>query len=233
MKQKLKSRSGVSMLLALLFLFFALSVGAVVLTAASANAGRAARLRQEQQDYFAVQSAARLLRDDLQTLAFSGSYTETNSETTTYTDNEDGTSDSHTSHSGPYYSAPTVKATDAKLAALLQNDLRLQFAAGIPGHADFVQSVHTLEIALPEEAAIPAVSATVTLKENYQIRAELRLADSGANLMTLTLLGKENKSRSTERFYSSTDDSSTTETVTTYTSKVTFAPGEIVKGAAS
>ena len=221
------------MLLALLFLFLALSVGAVVLTAASANAGRAARLRQEQQDYFAVQSAARLLRDDLQTLTFSGSYTETNSETTTYTDNKDGTSDSHTSYLGPDYDSPSTNTANAKLAALLRTDFHNQYNASIPHEPSYLPKAHTLRISLPDFPDYPPVTATLTLKERYILVCELKLADSGANLMTLTLLGKENKSQSTERFYSSTDDSSTTETVTTYTSKVTFAPGEIVKGAAS
>src|SRR5574344_1463921 len=74
-RKKLKSRSGASILLALLFLLIALSVGAIVLTSASANAGRIERNRQEQQNYLAVRSAALLLRDDLANASFTASYT--------------------------------------------------------------------------------------------------------------------------------------------------------------
>lgn len=72
--QKLRSASGASMLLALLFLIFSVTVGAVVLTAASASAGRIARNRQEQQNYLAVASAAQLLQTDLEALTLTGSY---------------------------------------------------------------------------------------------------------------------------------------------------------------
>lgn len=73
-RQKLHSPAGASMLLALLFLFFCMTVGAVVLTAASANAGRLARNREEQQTYLSVESAALLLRDDLADLTLTGTY---------------------------------------------------------------------------------------------------------------------------------------------------------------
>lgn len=60
------------MLLGLLFLLFCLMVGAVVLTAASANAGRTERNRQVQQNYLAVQSAANLIMDDMADMDFQG-----------------------------------------------------------------------------------------------------------------------------------------------------------------
>ena len=57
-REKLHSRTGASLLIALLFFLVAMTVGAVVLTAASANAGRIQNNRQEQQNYLAVASAA-------------------------------------------------------------------------------------------------------------------------------------------------------------------------------
>lgn len=77
MRQKLNSRRGASMLIALLFFLTAMMVGAVVLTAASANAGRAARSRREQQSYLAAASAAELVKEDIAgepCLTFTGSY---------------------------------------------------------------------------------------------------------------------------------------------------------------
>ena len=62
---KLHSRTGASMLIALLFLLVAMAVGTVVLTAASANAGRVERNREEQQNYLAVASAVDLVREDI------------------------------------------------------------------------------------------------------------------------------------------------------------------------
>jgi len=69
-RAKLHSSSGASMVMALLFLLLCLMVGAVILTAASANAGRVSRQRSQQQDYFTVSSAAKLLRDELEGLTF-------------------------------------------------------------------------------------------------------------------------------------------------------------------
>ena len=63
-REKLHSRTGASLLIALLFFLVAMTVGAVVLTAASANAGRVQKSRQEQQNYLAVASAAELVKED-------------------------------------------------------------------------------------------------------------------------------------------------------------------------
>ena len=65
LRQKLNSQRGASILIAMVFFLLCLTVGAVVLTAATANAGRLASRRQEEQNYLTVSSAARLLRDEL------------------------------------------------------------------------------------------------------------------------------------------------------------------------
>lgn len=65
LRRKLNSQSGASIVIALVFFLVCLTVGAVVLTAATANAGRVTRIQKEQQAYFAVRSAAELLRDEL------------------------------------------------------------------------------------------------------------------------------------------------------------------------
>ncbi|MEG1578146.1 MAG: hypothetical protein RR336_05210 [Oscillospiraceae bacterium] len=63
--QKLQSRRGASMLMALLFFLLAAMVGAVILAAASANADKLANRKQEQQDYLTISSAARFLQDTI------------------------------------------------------------------------------------------------------------------------------------------------------------------------
>ena len=96
---KLHSRTGASMLIALLFFLVAMTVGAVVLTAASANAGRVTRNRQEQQNYLAVASAAELVKEDIAgapEAAFTASYDKVVTEySETWTDDE---GNSHTSY---------------------------------------------------------------------------------------------------------------------------------------
>lgn len=65
MKQKLSSKTGASMLLALVFLLFCLMVGGSVLSAASANGSRAVQKKTDQQDYLSQRSASLLLADML------------------------------------------------------------------------------------------------------------------------------------------------------------------------
>ena len=64
-RKKLHNEKGASVVLALIFFLVCLMVGGVVLTAASANAGRFSHLRADEQDYFLLSSAASLLHDDL------------------------------------------------------------------------------------------------------------------------------------------------------------------------
>lgn len=62
--RKLRSRKGVSMLIAMVFLLFTSFVGGSVLVAATSNAYRVAHLK-DQQDYLTQRSAALLISDEL------------------------------------------------------------------------------------------------------------------------------------------------------------------------
>ncbi len=62
-RQKLHSSAGVSMLIALLFFLVCLTVGSLILTAATTSASKTRGRYERQQDYLAVASAARLLQD--------------------------------------------------------------------------------------------------------------------------------------------------------------------------
>ncbi|MDO5111470.1 MAG: hypothetical protein Q4E65_04095 [Clostridia bacterium] len=90
LRQKLHSQRGASILVALLFFLVCMMVGGVVLTAAAANAGRLTHLRQDQQTYFILSSAVRLVRDDLQGAVFTVKETKTGDAdaTTEYPDPE-------------------------------------------------------------------------------------------------------------------------------------------------
>lgn len=65
LQRKLRSRTGASMLLALVFLLFCSFIGSTVLVSATANAYRVAQVA-EQQDFLNQRSAALLLGDELQ-----------------------------------------------------------------------------------------------------------------------------------------------------------------------
>lgn len=64
-RKKLHSQRGASVVIALIFFLICVMVGAVILAAASANVGRLSHLRKNEQAYFSLSSAARLVRDDL------------------------------------------------------------------------------------------------------------------------------------------------------------------------
>ena len=66
LKRKLKSRRGASSIIALLFFVVAMMVGAVVLSSAGTNAGRASHALKDQQEYYAVESAVSVISGDLE-----------------------------------------------------------------------------------------------------------------------------------------------------------------------
>ena len=74
--EKLKSKSGVSVVLAMVFLLLCVMVGASVLVAAASNAGRTRSNRQEQQLYLTLSSALQLITEDLTAddTVYTGSY---------------------------------------------------------------------------------------------------------------------------------------------------------------
>lgn len=76
-KSKFHNNQGASMLIALVYLLTALMVGTVVLTAASSNVGRITHNRQEQREYYAVESAAELVKTDMAEEKFTAAYSET------------------------------------------------------------------------------------------------------------------------------------------------------------
>lgn len=70
--QKLHSDSGKALLFALLFFLLCGMVGSTVLMAASSDAGKLRSSRVEQQRYFALTSALRLIADQIEKLQYTG-----------------------------------------------------------------------------------------------------------------------------------------------------------------
>lgn len=65
-KDKLKSSSGASTVIALIFFVVAMMVGTVCVTAAATNAGRASHALKDQQEYYAVESALKMITSGLE-----------------------------------------------------------------------------------------------------------------------------------------------------------------------
>lgn len=74
-REKLRSESGASILLALLFFLLCAMVGASVLMAAASNAGKSRSNREEQQKYLTLSSALQLVCDELTAAKYTAQYT--------------------------------------------------------------------------------------------------------------------------------------------------------------
>lgn len=70
MRRKLKSQSGASILIALVFFLLCVTVGIVVLTAAASNTGQLTHVKDQRQAYLATASAARLIREEMEQVEF-------------------------------------------------------------------------------------------------------------------------------------------------------------------
>lgn len=85
-QRKLHDRSGATLTVALLFFIMCAAAGSVILAAATTSTGRLAELQASDQNYYAVVSAAKLLRDEIDGQTISVGQTETKTVTTTRTE---------------------------------------------------------------------------------------------------------------------------------------------------
>lgn len=96
-QRKLQDRSGATLTVALLFFIMCAAAGSVILAAATTSTGRLAELQASDQNYYAVVSAAKLIRDEIDGQTIGVKQTEMKTTTvTTKTDNggtPDDTSD--------------------------------------------------------------------------------------------------------------------------------------------
>lgn len=82
-QRKLQDRSGATLTVALLFFIMCAAAGSVILAAATTSTGRLAELKASDQNYYAVVSAAKLIRDEIDGQTISVGQTETKTVTTT------------------------------------------------------------------------------------------------------------------------------------------------------
>ena len=72
LKRKLRSESGVTLLMALLFFLLCALASSVVISAGSTASGRMAGLEQDQQAFYTVTSAAQVLQEEINGTSFAG-----------------------------------------------------------------------------------------------------------------------------------------------------------------
>lgn len=88
-QRKLYDRSGATLTVALLFFIMCAAAGSVILAAATTSTGRLAELQASDQNYYAVVSAAKLLRDEIDGQTLSVGQTEKKIVTTTRTEKKE------------------------------------------------------------------------------------------------------------------------------------------------
>lgn len=88
-QRKFHDRSGATLTVALLFFIMCAAAGSVILAAATTSTGRLSQLQASDQNYYAVVSAAKLIRDEIDGQTISVGQTETKTVTTTRTEKKE------------------------------------------------------------------------------------------------------------------------------------------------
>lgn len=193
--RKFKSRSGISLAIALVFFLLCAMVGTVVLSAASVSAGSTARERQLYRQTFALTSAAELLSQDIQAMKYIGSYTRT--ETVTTTVDPDGKIATK---------VDTVKSYEREMPALKYSQL-FQIINANGTYSDNLNlteryfknqkvlgdtsepTAQTIKFQAVAEKNIPEVTGSVQVEEDYTLTVVLRCGndgDKGYNTLTMS-----------------------------------------------
>ena len=234
------------MLLAILFFLVCAMVGAVVLTAAATNAGRLARNRQEQQDYLAVASAAKLVREDITGGTFTGSYREIVTEIyypAVYDQEGNLVSAAYTTRTVEYRVDP-VRTEESVFLSGMKALLESIYFSTVPAETGLQETLmgdteRTLALETSKgDAVIPTVSGNLRVASSdnssqgegrYAITAELAaLRDGTSDYPTvLKLAPRVRDAMETEV----TGSGNTTIYTTTYTTTVTWTGETVTKGA--
>ncbi len=206
LKQKLKSESGASILLALLFFLICALVASAVLMAAVSNAGKIKSNQEMHQKYLAVSSALELVCDDLLSAEYCGQYTVTVTETQK-TDSEGKPVEGAFEYTYNYnqatgeYNCELGKMLLEELDAIFAEQMKLD-VEGFPkednktnivnpiNYPGTENTTHTLTInaAGTDGVTMQEVKVFVTLdRKSYTINLTARLTDDAAYGMTAEL----------------------------------------------
>lgn len=196
-RKKLKSKSGISLAIALVFFLLCAMVGMVVMSDASTSAGSTAWERQLYRETLALTSASELLRQDIQDMTFTGAYIKTETVTTTVTPAvaPDGEPSTTVTTSETYkLKAPElegsrffeVEETAGKYSDtlgltqiyIMKNGDKLEsgFSVTLPEAVD-------IKFDAVEDQHIPEVTGSIQAEEDYSLFVELQC---GENRLTMS-----------------------------------------------
>lgn len=189
--EKLKSRSGISLAIALVFFLLCAMVGTVVLSAASASAGNTARERQLYRQTQALISAADLLSQDISQMTYSGGYTRKEVTTTTV--------DLHGTRvvTSEIFEGGTPKLENTRFFGVKTNQdgsswdnlnltVRYYWNQGettLLGDNASEPEAQTIVFHSVKEQNIPQVTGKLTVEQDYTLTVELQC---GENTLTLS-----------------------------------------------
>lgn len=200
-KEKLNSCSGATMMLALVFFLLCTILAGILLVSSSAGAGRIIGIAENDARYYAVSSAAELLRDGLENKPVTITLTKNTTTTTVtpYTVKNDGTTEKGTPASTPrdtyaaMFSAEGLPEEAAVRGESLLTDLALDLVAGtgsVDANAAWTYEglkdpqTHELELA-PDFDDDLAVGVTAVLETDGGL--QLTVSSAGTDSFNLRL----------------------------------------------
>lgn len=155
LRNRIRSNSGATILLALLFFLLCALAGSIILSAGSAAAGRISGLKETEQSFYSVTSAAQVMRDEIEGQEFQA-----------YTEKVDGVATGAFTYD---------KLPDSKIKEILEDAIKK-----IYGHK--VSKVEeTLTIRPAQESqkkVLGEVTANFVMTDDYQIEITFRVTDS-------------------------------------------------------
>ncbi len=173
LRNRIRSNSGATILLALLFFLLCAMAGSIILSAGSAAAGRISGLKESEQAFYSVTSAAQVVRDEIEGQEFQA-----------YTETIDGGSPS----TPVYVKQPTQK--DNGLAAILNAAFDAIYKDGAKKAED------TLKITPPSpyDVVMGTVTANFVMTDDYKIEITFRMENSEKYICKLTAKAIVNRS---------------------------------------
>lgn len=171
LRNKLNSRRGASILLALLFLLFCMMVASSILAAAVSNAGKIRSSREEQQKYLTLSSALRLVCEELAGAAYCGQYGYVKEEVYRPEPGADGTETEVLDHYRYTYT-----------------QLEGKFTCGLNSAAspDILPLVHDLDLLFMKNFVLPEAEKKPGDEYEFQTLSEPQMVPRGPHILTLT-----------------------------------------------
>lgn len=127
MRNKLANKTGAALVLALLFFLLCACVGTMVVTAASANVGKTAQMREEEQRYQAVKAAANAMAQLMEESPYTAVYTEYYKKETIKYDAPNGATGTRVEETTAAIKASILNSSfpsGSKMTGLLENSVR-------------------------------------------------------------------------------------------------------------